>query len=58
MGGSGGLFFFFLNFHGFKVFSLENLTAIEAFQVVYAVSAGDDLGAVVVTSGLHMPTLR
>jgi hypothetical protein len=43
---------------GFKVFSLEDLTAIETLDVVYAVSAGDDLGAVVVTHGMHIPTLR
>ena len=54
----GGLFVVFLDFHWFKVFRLEDLTAIEALDVVYAVSPGDDLGAGVVTSGLHTPTLR
>lgn len=50
---AGGLFFVVLDFHGFKVFSLEDLAAIEAFDVVYAISSGDNLGPVVVTSGLH-----
>ncbi len=49
----GWLFFFFLDCHGFKVFGLEDLAAIETFHVVDAVSSGDHLGAVVVTSGLH-----
>jgi hypothetical protein len=54
----GGLFFVFLYFHWLKVFGLEDLTAIEALHVIYAVSAGDDLGTVMLTSGLHTPTLR
>ena len=48
-----GLFVFFLNCDGFQVFGLENLAAIEAFQVFHAISSGDHLGTVVVTSGLH-----
>ncbi|HEY2012639.1 MAG TPA: hypothetical protein VGH38_04010, partial [Bryobacteraceae bacterium] len=47
------LFLFFLDNHGFKVFGLKNLAAIEAFDVIHAVSSGEDLGTVVVTSGLH-----
>ena len=48
-----GLFFLILNFHGFKIFGLEDLAAIETFNVVDPVSAGDNLGARVLTSGLH-----
>ena len=47
------LFFVFLHLNGFEVFGLEDLTAVETFEVVYTVSPGDDLGAVVVTSDLH-----
>jgi hypothetical protein len=42
-----------LDFHFFKVFSLEDLAAIETFHVVNPISAGDHLGAGMVTSGLH-----
>jgi hypothetical protein len=49
----GGLFFLFLDFHGFKIFGFEDLAAIETFDVVHPVSAGDDLGARVLTSVLH-----
>ena len=52
----GGLFLFFLDFHWFKVFGFEDLTAIQTFNVVHAVSSSDYLGTVVVASGLH--TLR
>lgn len=48
-----GLFLFFLDFHGFKVFGLENLPAIETFHVFHAVSPGNHLGAGMFTSGLH-----
>jgi hypothetical protein len=48
-----GLFFLILDFHGFEVFGFEDLTAVETFDVIHAVSAGDDLGARVLTSGLH-----
>jgi len=50
------LFFFFLDFHGFKVFGFEDLAAVQTFNIVDAVSPGDYLGTVVVASGLH--TLR
>ena len=49
----GGLFLFFLDFHGFKILGLENLAAIETLQVLHAISPGDHLGAGMVTSGLH-----
>jgi hypothetical protein len=48
-----GLFFLFLDLHGLQIFGFEDLPAIETFNVVDPVSAGDDLGARVLTSGLH-----
>ena len=48
-----GLFFLILNFHGFKIFGFEDLAAIETFNVIDPLPAGDDLGARVLTSGLH-----
>jgi hypothetical protein len=50
---AGGLFFFVLDFHWFKVLSLEYLAAIETLDIVNAISPGDHLGAGVFTSGLH-----
>jgi len=52
------LFLFFLGFHGFKVFSFEDLTAIQTFHVVHAISSRNDLRAGVLTSGLHRTTIR
>ena len=49
----GALFFVVLDFHGFKVFGLEDLATIQTFDVIYAVSSGNYRGPVVVTSGLH-----
>jgi hypothetical protein len=49
----GGLFFLILDFPLFKVFGFEDLAAIETFDVVHPGSPGDDLGARVLTSGLH-----
>jgi hypothetical protein len=49
----GGLFFLILNFHLFEIFGFEDLPAIETFNIINALSAGDDLGARVLTSGLH-----
>jgi hypothetical protein len=48
-----GLFFLFVDVHGLKIFGFEDLAAIETFNVVDPVSAGDDLGARVRTSVLH-----
>jgi hypothetical protein len=48
-----GLFFLILNFHGFEIFVFEDLPAIETFNIIHTVSAGDYLGARVLTSGLH-----
>jgi len=47
------LFFLFLDLHGLKIFGFEDLPAIETFNIIHPVSAGDDLGARVLTSGLH-----
>src|SRR5262249_38459066 len=44
---------FVLHRDGFKVFSLEDLAAIETFHVFDTVSSGDHLGTGVVTSRLH-----
>jgi hypothetical protein len=49
----GRLFFLFLDVHGLEIFGFEDLAAVEAFNVVDPVPAGDDLGARVLTSGLH-----
>jgi hypothetical protein len=53
----GFLFLFFLGFHGFKVFGFEDLVAIETFHVVHAVSTGNDLGAGMLTGGMHKQRL-
>jgi len=47
----------FLDFHRFKIFRLEDLAAIEAFDVIYSVSPGNYLGAGMVASGLHKQRL-
>jgi hypothetical protein len=52
-----GLFLFFLDFHRFDVLSFEDLSAIETFDVIHAVSSGDDLGTIVIAGGLHKTTL-
>jgi hypothetical protein len=52
------LLFFLLGFHGFDVFGLEDLTAIETFHIVHAVSAGNNLGTGMLTSGLHRQRCR
>jgi hypothetical protein len=54
----GRLVFVLFYFYGFKVFGLEDLAAIQAFDIVHAVAPGDDLGAVMVTSGLHTQRFR
>ncbi len=48
-----GLFFVILYFHLFEIFGFEDLATIETFHVIDPVSTGDDLGARVLTSGLH-----
>ena len=54
----GGLFLFFLDFHRFNVFGFEDLATVQTFQVVYALSSGDDLGAGMLAGGLHNAALR
>ena len=53
----GGLFLFLLDWDRFKVFGFEDLPAIETLNIIHAVSSGDDLGSVVLTSGLHIQRL-
>ena len=53
MATQAGLFFLFLDFHGFKVLCLEDLPAIETFHVIDSISSGYHLGTGVLTSGLH-----
>src|SRR5689334_6066190 len=53
----GELLLFLFDFDGFEVFGFEDLTAIQALDVVHAVSSRDDLGAGMVTSGLHKQRL-
>jgi hypothetical protein len=52
-----GLVFVFLDFNLFEIFGLENLSAIETFNVLDTFSAGDHLGTDVVTGGLHKQQL-
>jgi hypothetical protein len=49
----GKLLFVLFHDDRFEVLGFKNLAAIETFDVVYAIAAGDDLGAVVVTGDLH-----
>ena len=51
------LLFLFLNRHLFEVLGFENLTAVQALDVVHTVAPGDYLGSVVLTSGLHKARL-
>lgn len=51
------LFFLFVYGDGLQVFRLENLTAIQAFDVIDAVTSGNHLGTGMVTSGLHNSAL-
>jgi hypothetical protein len=46
-----GLFFFLFHYYWLEVLGFKNLAAIETFHIVYAIAAGDDLGAVVITGG-------
>jgi hypothetical protein len=48
-----GLFFVFFHFYGFQVLGLKDLMAVQTFQVIHAVSTGNDLGTGVFTSGSH-----
>ena len=53
----GALFLFFLDFDGLEVFGLEDLAAIQAFDVFDAVASGNHLGTGMVASGLHKQRL-
>src|SRR3954454_20230653 len=53
----GTLFLVFLDFHGLEVFGLENLTAIQAFDVFHAGAAGNHLSTGMVANGLHKQRL-
>jgi hypothetical protein len=45
--------FFFFDSNRLEILSFEDLAAIQAFHIVDAVTPCDDLGAVVLASGLH-----
>jgi len=45
--------FFFFDGDGFQVLGFEDLAAIETFHVIDAVAPCDNLGTVVLASGLH-----
>ena len=47
------LLFLFVCGDGLQIFGLENLTTIEAFDIIHAVAASNHLGTGMVTSGLH-----
>ena len=47
------LLFLFVGGDGLQVFGFENLSAIQAFDVVYAIASSNHLGTSMVTSGLH-----
>ncbi len=48
-----GLFFFvFVNRNGVQIFGLEDLTAIEAADVIHSITAVEELGSLVLTT-LH-----
>jgi hypothetical protein len=40
-------------YYRLEIFGFKNLAAIETFHVLYPIAAGDDLGAVMITGGLH-----
>jgi hypothetical protein len=52
--GTEGLFLFLFCGNRLQIFGLEDLTAIQALDVIDAVAPGNHLGAFVVTSGLHI----
>lgn len=47
------LLFVVFDFHWLQIFRLEDLTAIEALDVIYAIPAGYNLCSVVFAGGLH-----
>jgi hypothetical protein len=50
---NGGLFFFRVGCYGFQIFGFEDLLAVEAFDKVHTVAAGDDYGFFVLAGCLH-----
>jgi len=58
-GDAGGLLLLFsLNGDGLQVFSFEDLAAVEALNVVHAVSTGEDDCTFMLAGGLHNQHLR
>jgi hypothetical protein len=51
------LLFLILDSDLFEIIGFEDLAAIQALHVVYAVAPGNNLSAVVLTSGLHKARL-
>src|ERR1700722_3909656 len=51
------LLFVFLHFDGFQVFGFKYLTAIQTFEIIHAIPAGDNLGTGVIASGRHIQRL-
>jgi hypothetical protein len=54
----GCLFLFFVDFQGNEILGLEDLTAVEAFDVVDAVATGNHLGSVVIADDRHNTALQ
>ena len=46
-----------LHFDRFQVFSFKYLTTIQAFKIIDAIPAGDNLGTGVIASGRHIQRL-
>jgi len=42
---------------GFEILGFENLTAVQAFDIVYAVASGEELGSLMRTRGMHRARL-
>ena len=53
----GRLLFVVLHFDRFQVFGFKYLTAIQTFEIIDAIPAGDNLGTGVIASGRHMQRL-
>jgi hypothetical protein len=56
-GMQGGLLFVVLHFDRFQVFGFKYLTAIQTFEIIDAIPAGDNLGTGVIASSRHMQRL-
>jgi hypothetical protein len=39
--------------YGFEIFGLEDLSAVETFDIIHAIAPGDELGSLVFAEGLH-----